>query len=53
VFYAIPGNSYPSESQLLLVEVAVAQAATPGQRDVRVANCGQAAGGQPFALLVV
>lgn len=53
VFYAIPGNSYPSESQLLLVEVAVAQTATPGQRDVRVANCGQAAGGQPFALLVV
>jgi hypothetical protein len=53
VFYAIPGNSYPSESQLLMVEVAVNRAAAPGQRDIRVANFGQPAGAQPFALLVV
>lgn len=53
VFYAIPGNSYPSESQLLLVEVAVDQAAKPGQRDIQVTNSGRSAGGAPFFLLVV
>lgn len=53
VFYAIPGNSYPSESQLLLVDVAINTAAKPGQRDISVANQGQTAGSLPFSLMVV
>ncbi len=53
VFYAIPGNSYPSANQLLLVDVKVDGLATRGVRDISVANEGQSAGTLPFSLLVV
>jgi hypothetical protein len=52
VFYAIPGNSYPSESQLLVVKVSVARDAALGVRDISVANRGGTPGSLPYSLTV-
>jgi hypothetical protein len=52
VFYAVPGNSYPSENQMLRIEVDAAGAA-PGPRDAWVMNAGQPAGSMAYALVVV
>lgn len=42
--YTVPGNSYPSTSQVLSLMIAVAASAQPGLRGVTIANPGQAAG---------
>ena len=44
VTYAAPGNSYPSEFQLLTLKVNVAAGAILGLRSIRLANYGQAPG---------
>jgi hypothetical protein len=54
VNYAVPGNSYPSDSQALQIIVNVAAGARVGLRTVFVANAGQAAGpGMPAMLNIV
>jgi hypothetical protein len=42
--YAVPGNSYPSDLQLLSLTVYVSPSASPGQRDVLITNPGQSQG---------
>jgi hypothetical protein len=42
VKYAVPGDTLPSSQQLLRMTVAISEDATLGQRDMRVANPGQA-----------
>ena len=53
VKYAIPGDSMPSTQHLLRLNVAVGEAATAGQRDVRVTNPGQAEAPSAKFFLVV
>ncbi|MBI5257915.1 MAG: hypothetical protein HY855_15525 [Burkholderiales bacterium] len=42
--YTVPGNSYPSTSQVLSLSVDTAAGAAPGLRGLSIANPGQAAG---------
>lgn len=44
VVYAVPGNSYPSPNQVLILEVTVDRGAEPGVRSVLVDNPGQGGG---------
>lgn len=55
IYYATPGNSYPSQSQLLRLEVTVAAGAAAGVRGVIIVSSGQNASQItpfPAALLV-
>jgi hypothetical protein len=53
VTYAVPGNSYPSESQAVLLRVTVASDAPIGLSGVQVTNYGQKTGETAPALLNV
>lgn len=51
--YAVPGNSYPSENQLLTLSVDIAAGAAPGSRGVRITNFNQSPGQPAPAFLTV
>ena len=51
VTYAVPGNSYPSQNQLLTLTVDIASDAQPRLYGVQVTNYGQAAADAAPALL--
>jgi hypothetical protein len=53
VTYAVPGNSYPSESQALFLVVDVAPDAATGLREIQVTNFGQQPGEPAPAFLAV
>jgi hypothetical protein len=53
VTYAVPGNSYPSENQLLTLTIDVASDAQLGLRGVQVTNYGQPVADAAPALLNV
>jgi hypothetical protein len=53
ITYAVPGNTYPSQNQLLTLSIQVAPGAAAGQRGVRITNHGQPASEPaPYFLLV-
>ena len=50
VNYAAPGNSYPSDFQLLTLTVSVSATAIPGLRSIVVTNPPQTGTAPPLAL---
>ena len=53
VFYAVPGNSNPSNSTAIFVTVSVNQNTTPGPKSLFVTNAGQSQSSAMPALLMV